>query len=306
MKPIQQRLLIVFAALFLTSAPLYADEADDRIEKSAENSYVFKKYLKDDAVQVSSKDGVVTLTGTVTQNNHKTLAEETVSSLPGVKSVDNKLNIKGEGEGVAEQTDGWLALKVKTALFFHRDVNAFKTKVDAKEGVVTITGEAANQAQKDLVTEYAKDIDGVKDVKNDMTVVDRDKADDKVKEVREDAKEEVNQAKDEARKAKEEAREAKANAARDDADRKDADRDDMDDDDADEKVDDASISAQAKMTLMFHRSTSGLRTKVQAEDGVVTLTGTAKSSAEKELATKLVSDVRGVKRVVNNMDVKNE
>ena len=27
---------------------------------------------------------------------HKSLAEETVASLPGVKSVDNKLEIKGE------------------------------------------------------------------------------------------------------------------------------------------------------------------------------------------------------------------
>jgi hyperosmotically inducible periplasmic protein len=305
MKLIQQKLFVIGVALFLTAAPLYADEADSRIENSAENSYVFKKYLKDDAVQVSSKDGVVTLTGTVSQQNHKTLAEETVSSLPGVKSVDNKLNIKGEGEGVAEQTDGWLALKVKTALFFHRDVNAFKTKVDVNEGVVTLTGEAANQAQKDLVTEYAKDIDGVKDVKNNMTVVDTDKADDKVREVKKEAQEDVQEAKDEARKAKEETREAKADARDAGRDRKD-DTADTEREEAEEMVDDASISAQAKMTLLFHRSTSGLRTKVHTEDGVVTLTGTAKSSAEKELATKLVSDVRGVKNVVNNMDVNNE
>ncbi len=294
MKPIQQKLFVVFVVLFLTGAPVHADEADSRIENSAENSYVFKKYLKDDSVQVSSKDGMVTLTGTVSQDNHRRLAEETVSSLPGVKSVDNKLNIKGEGEGVAEQTDGWLALKVKTALFFHRGVNAFKTKVDANEGVITLTGEAADQAQKDLVTEYAKDIDGVKDVKNDMTVVNRDKAQEEVRETKEKARQDVQEARDETKKAKEETREAKADA-------RDADRDDDD-----EKVDDASISAQAKMTLLFHRSTSGLRTKVQTDDGVVTLTGTAKSSAEKELATKLVSDIRGVKNVVNNMDVSNE
>jgi osmotically-inducible protein OsmY len=30
---------------------------------------------------------------------------------------------------------------------------------------VTLRGDAANQAQKDLTTEYAKDIDGVKDEK---------------------------------------------------------------------------------------------------------------------------------------------
>ena len=35
---------------------------------------------------------------------------------------------------------------------------------------MTLKGEADNQAQKDLTTEYAKDVDGVKDVKNEMTV----------------------------------------------------------------------------------------------------------------------------------------
>ena len=44
------------------------------------------------------------------------------------------------------------------------------TEVDTKNGIVTLKGEPDNQAQKDLTTEYAKDVDGVKDVKNEMTV----------------------------------------------------------------------------------------------------------------------------------------
>jgi len=53
-------------------------------------------------------------------------------------------------------------MKVKTTLLFHRNVDGFKTKVDVKEGVVTLTGEALSQAQKDLAGEYAKDVNGVK------------------------------------------------------------------------------------------------------------------------------------------------
>jgi osmotically-inducible protein OsmY len=37
---------------------------------------------------------------------------------------------------------------------------------------------------------------------------------------------------------------------------------------------------------------------------VVTVSGEAKNPAEKDLVTKLVSDVKGVKSVVNNMEVK--
>ncbi len=46
------------------------------------------------------------------------------------------------------------------------------TAVDVKDGIVTLRGEASSQAQKDLTTEYAKDIEGVKGVNNLMIVSD--------------------------------------------------------------------------------------------------------------------------------------
>ena len=57
---------------------------------------MFKTYLKGDDIKIESKDGVVTLTGSVSEESHKSLAQETVASLPGVKSVDNRLEVKGE------------------------------------------------------------------------------------------------------------------------------------------------------------------------------------------------------------------
>jgi len=70
-----------------------------------------------------------------------------------------------------------------------------------------------------------------------------------------------------------------------------------------EKIDDASITALVKMTLLYHRSTSALKTKVETSDGAVTLTGAAKNAAEKDLAAKYVKDVRGVKSVTNQMTI---
>jgi hyperosmotically inducible periplasmic protein len=69
------------------------------------------------------------------------------------------------------------------------------------------------------------------------------------------------------------------------------------------KIDDASITAQVKMTLLFHRSTSALNTKVETNDGVVTMSGKARNAAEKDLVTKLVNDVNGVKSVNNRMTI---
>ena len=126
------------------------------------------------------------------------------------------------------------------------------TEVNTKDGIVTLKGDADNQAQKDLTTEYAKDVDGVKDVQNEMTVSKTVKKTHNT---------------------------------------------------VGEKIDDASITALVKMTLLYHRSTSALNTKVETKHGVVMLTGKAETASAKELATKFVSDVHGVKSVKNQMTI---
>ncbi len=243
-------LLAATGALFASSPSLRASETDDRIESSAKKSYVFKTHLKDDSIKAESKNGAVTLTGTVAESSHKALAQDTVESLPGVKSVDNQLKVKGESP--AEHSDGWVGMKVKSALLFHRNVRATKTDVNVTDGIVTLSGEANNLAQKELTTEYARDVEGVKGVKNQMTV-------------------------------------AQAPSKPDET--------------IGEKIDDASITAQVKSSLLSHRSTSALKTKVETTDGVVTVSGIARNAAEKSLVTKIVTDIHGVTSVVNNMTI---
>ena len=70
-----------------------------------------------------------------------------------------------------------------------------------------------------------------------------------------------------------------------------------------EKIDDASITSQVKLTLLYHRSTSAISTKVKTKNGVVTVSGNARNAAEKDLVTKFASDVHGVKIVKNRMTV---
>lgn len=167
--PVPCRLTFAMAAslLALAAAPLCASETDDRIEAAAKSSYVFKTFLVDDSIQTKSQDGVVTLTGSVKEADHKQLAQDTVAELPGVKSVENKIEIK---DSPPEHSDTWLFLKVKNTLAFHRSVSAMNTKVVVEKGVATLSGEASSEAQKELTTEYATDVEGIKEVKNEMTV----------------------------------------------------------------------------------------------------------------------------------------
>ena len=160
--------LAVMFSVLLTSVSVRASEMDDHIQSSAKDSYVFRTQLKDDSIDINSNDGTVTLKGTVSEESHKSLAQETVTNLPGVKSVDNQLVVSGQQP--PENSDGWIGMQVKWALFFNRNVSAVNTEVDVTDGVVTLKGHADSQAQKDLTGEYAKDINGVKDVKNEMTI----------------------------------------------------------------------------------------------------------------------------------------
>ncbi|MFH1031712.1 MAG: BON domain-containing protein [Chloroflexota bacterium] len=250
MKAIYSISLIVAMVALLTSMPVRASEMDDRIESSARDSYVFKTYLKGDDIKIQSKDGAVTLTGVVYEESRRGLAKETIAGLPGVKSVDNRLDVKGASS--TPNSDAWLGQKVKATLLFHRNVSAGTTEIDVKDGIVTLRGDAASQAQRELTTEYAKDVEGVKDVKNEMTVSNI----------------------------------SQITMAR-----------------VVGKIDDASITAQIKMTLLFHRSTSALSTKVETNDGVVTMYGKANNAAEKDLVTKLVNDINGVTSVKNRMTI---
>src|SRR5512133_1028239 len=126
---------VVAAAMIVTSTPLRASDNDDKIEASFKKTFVYQTYLKDDSVKADAKEGVVTLTGTVSEESHKGLAQETAASLPGVIRVDNQLATKAEA--ASESKDTWIGRKVKLTLLFHRNVNASKTTVEVKDGIVT-------------------------------------------------------------------------------------------------------------------------------------------------------------------------
>lgn len=253
MKTIYRLVLMMFTVvvLLMPSMPVQASKMDNRIESSAKNSYVFKTYLNADDINIHSMNGVVDLTGTVSEKSHKLLAEMTVTEFSMVKSVNNKLEVKGNRP--AKNSDAWVITRVKTMLLFHRRMKGLDAEINVKDGIVTLQGKAANVAQKNLTTEYVKDVKGVKGVNNEMTVAETKKKTQSVG----------------------------------------------------EKIDDASITAQVEMTLLYHLSTRDINTTVTTKNGLVTLTGTAENAKEKDVVAKIANDVKGVKGVNNQMTIGN-
>lgn len=69
------------------------------------------------------------------------------------------------------------------------------------------------------------------------------------------------------------------------------------------RIDDASITAQVKLALLFNQATSATRTRVRTENGVVHLEGAAGSQAEKRLVNRVAWTVEGIRKVNNRMTV---
>ncbi len=159
--------LLISSLLATTSVALFASSDTDRkIEAAAKASYNYHTLLNDQ-VTVKANEGIVTLTGVVADRDLKTVAEDTVSNLPGVLSVNDQITLD---PALKEHSDAWIAFKLRTQLLVRSNVSMATTTVNVTDGVVTLTGTAENLAQKELTGEYAKEIDWVKSVKNELVV----------------------------------------------------------------------------------------------------------------------------------------
>lgn len=155
------------AGLFLVgSAALVAAEPNASIQLTFESTYIYRTYLKEDAVRAEERDGLIILTGQVADPSHKYLAQEAVAGLSGVSAVDNRLHVKSEG---SEKSDSWIQSKVRSVLALHRNVSDGNAQVDIKDGVITLRGEATTWTQRTLAAEYSEDVAGVIRVINLMT-----------------------------------------------------------------------------------------------------------------------------------------
>jgi osmotically-inducible protein OsmY len=178
-----KKLSLVLLLLASPIALFASSDTDRKIEDAAKGSYNYRTVL-DNHVRVSAHNGVVTLTGTVNDDDEKALAEDTAENLPGVTSVQNNLVVKSD---IPEHSDAWIALKIRGRLLVKSNVSATATTVTVQDGVVMLGGTAANEAQKELTGVYAAEIDGVKSVKNDIAVTEKPVADQTIGEKIDDA-----------------------------------------------------------------------------------------------------------------------
>ena len=66
--------------------------------------------------------------------------------------------------------DSWITSKVKSQMLADKTVKGTNITVNTTKGVVTLSGTAGSQEESDKAAEIARNVQGVKDVENDIRV----------------------------------------------------------------------------------------------------------------------------------------
>jgi hyperosmotically inducible protein len=115
------------------------------------------------------KGGVVHLRGKVDSDEAKAAAAEIAKGIEGVQSVKNDLQVVAPANRkMVDVNDKDIAKAVETR--FSKDTQLKKVDVRADSGVVTLTGEVPSITAAAKASEMARNVPGVKSVKNELTV----------------------------------------------------------------------------------------------------------------------------------------
>jgi hyperosmotically inducible protein len=144
---------------------------DGAITTKVKSALMADADVKSFDIKVETSKGVVQLSGFVDNQGQIDRAIAVAKGVEGVKSVDNKMNIKTTETTVGEKIDdSIITTKVKAALLADSGVKSSDIGVVTRDGQVQLSGFVENQGQIDRATEVARGVEGVKNVINEMAV----------------------------------------------------------------------------------------------------------------------------------------
>lgn len=129
--------------------------------------------LKDVRVSQDRVKAVVSLTGDVATDADKSRAETIAHSIAGDQVVSNEIGVRPNGDqSTARKVDSDLDSAVDKNLDAMLVQHRLKDNVryDVKNGVVTLKGNVASEAQRTSVEKLAKNVPNVKEVVNELDV----------------------------------------------------------------------------------------------------------------------------------------
>jgi hyperosmotically inducible protein len=145
---------------------------DSGITAKVKSALVDAKDIKSNDISVNTSKGVVTLNGFVSSQDQAERAVTLAKSVEGVKSVSDKLHVKDSTKASVSgyASDTAITSEVKAKLLADDIVPSRNVKVETENGLVQLSGTVKTKAESDRAESVASAVEGVKSVKNDLTV----------------------------------------------------------------------------------------------------------------------------------------
>lgn len=158
-------MLAVFISLPAT-AVMAAELSDIEITDAIENEMRFDPSVPLYAMDVSTVDGIVTLTGRVNDVISKERAARIARAVKGVRSVVNRVDV----EPWIKRTDAEIQNDITTALTMDPATESYEVGVEVSNGSVVLTGNVDSWDERDLASKVAKSVGGVRALDNQINV----------------------------------------------------------------------------------------------------------------------------------------
>lgn len=135
------------------------------------------KSMHDMDIHIMTKDGIVSLTGTVSTVPQKDIAEQVAFNTREVRDVKNELKIsdpqtlseKARNASVnisRDVSDTWISSKIRSSFLFRSDFPG--SSVSTTKGKVTLEGYARNSDQRAAIEGSVNDFYGVREIENNL------------------------------------------------------------------------------------------------------------------------------------------
>lgn len=143
-------------------------KTDSGLKQSVIEELAWDPTVNETQVGVEVRGGVVTLTGHLDSYAEKLAAERAVLRVAGVKGLAVELDVRVPGD--LRRTDADIASAASVALSWDSTVPTDDIKVTVEGGILHLSGEVAREFQREAAEKAVRNLQGIKQVINDITI----------------------------------------------------------------------------------------------------------------------------------------
>lgn len=143
-------------------------KTNEQLQRDVLDALKWEPKLHAAEIGVTAHDGVVSLTGTVSNYGKKLAAERATKNTAGVRAIVEKIDVTYPHSGV--KTDEEIAANVLKALRDNWDVPDEKIKIEVEDAWITLSGDVSWNFEKEAAKNAIDNIPGVKGVINNIIV----------------------------------------------------------------------------------------------------------------------------------------